>query len=439
MSGRTVTVAGRLATVFLALLPFASAMAETVPGHGGPIRALAVSPDGKTALTGGFDYSVILWDLDNGRPLRRMVGHDAAVDAVGYLPGGRAVSAGDDAALILWDLRDGRALARWREHRAKIAALAVAPDGKSLASAGWDRRVLLWDLAAGKAHLLGDDEDAVNALAFSPDGRLLASGDYAGRILLWRLAAGGAPARLRGNGFPVDALAFTAQGRLLAALGDGSVRVFDPATKEEARRYTGLDGPAISLAASPDGALAAVGTSRGTLEIWRVASGEKLRSLYAAPGPLWALAFAPDGERILSAGSDGVLRAWAAASGAELLGREPGLAALPANADRGALLFRKCAACHDFDPNDRAKAGPTFWHLFGRHAGSVPGYPYSPALTASALVWDEASIDRLFAEGPEAVAPGSKMPLQKMPSSKDRADLIDYLKRHAGVLPGRSR
>jgi hypothetical protein len=54
----------------------------------------------------------------------------------------------------------------------------------------------------------------------------------------------------------------------------------------------------------------------------------------------------------------------------------------------------------------------------------VAGYPYSPALKASGLVWDEVMIDRLFAEGPRAVAPGSKMPLQKMPSAMDRAALI---------------
>jgi cytochrome c len=70
--------------------------------------------------------------------------------------------------------------------------------------------------------------------------------------------------------------------------------------------------------------------------------------------------------------------------------------------------------------------------LMGRRAGSGPGYPYSPALRASGLVWNEATIDRLFAEGPQAVAPGSKMPLQKMPSAQDRADLIQYLTRHAG-------
>lgn len=133
-----------------------------------------------------------------------------------------------------------------------------------------------------------------------------------------------------------------------------------------------------------------------------------------------------------TAGHDGALREWSVATGTELSGGRPAVASQAPPTDRGAMLFRKCAACHDFDPNDHSKAGPTFWHLVGRRAGTVAGYPYSSALKTSGLIWNEATIDRLFVEGPQAVAPGSKMPLQKMPSAQDRAELIQYLKRQAG-------
>ena len=390
-----------------------------------------MAPDGRTAVTGGFDYSVISWDLASGKPQRRMIGHDGPVDAVAFLTGGRAVSAGDDRTLILWNLSDGRLLSRWRGHAAKVAALAVAPDGEIVASAGWDRRILLWDARTGTPRPLGTQASAINALAFSSDGKLLASGAYDGAITLWHMPPGEPASTLAGNGFPVNALAFSADGKLLAALGDDTVRVFDPAKRRELLRYTGHDAPVVSIGVSRDGRLAASGSSDGALEVWRAASGKTVRSIYAAPGPVWAIAFLPDGGRILAAGSDGVLREWTIATGAELIGREPMIAGPPGVTGRGAMLFRKCAACHGFDPNDRTRAGPTFWHLLGRRAGTVAGYPYSPALKGSGLVWDAATIDRLFALGPQAVAPGSKMPLQKMPSAKDRADLIEYLKRHA--------
>ena len=412
-------------------LLLASAVAAAVAGHGGPIKAIAVSADGKTALTGSFDYTLILWDLNTMTPLRRLVGHDAAVDAVAFLPGDRAVSGSDDGSLILWNLADGQSVARWHAHKAKVAAVAVAPDGKHVASGGWDRKVVLWNVVTGTPRVFEGDKANVNAVAFSPDGALLASGDYDGKIMLWRMPKGTPAGTLRGNGFPVNALGFAPSGRLLAALGDDTVRVYDPAAKREVLRYTGHTEPVVSLAISRDGAFAASGSSRGTVEVWRTATSERLRSIYATAGPVWAVAFLADDARILSGGSDGTLREWSVATGVELAGGRPAIAPPTEPTDRGAMLFRNCQACHDFDPNDRSKAGPTFWHLIDRRAGSVAGYPYSPALRASGLVWNEATIDRLFAEGPQAVAPGSKMPLQRMPSAQDRALLIQYLKLHA--------
>jgi cytochrome c len=416
--------------VALALL-LTLASAGAVAGHGGPIKAIAVSPDGKLALTGSFDYTVILWDLSTVTPLGRMVGHDAAVDAVAFLPGDRAISGSDDDSLILWNLIDGKPLARWKAHTAKVAAVAVAPGGRLVASGGWDHKVILWTVATGTPRLLAGYEANVNAVAFSADGSLLASGDYDGRIMLWHVPDGTPAGTLRGNGFPVNALAFAPDGRLVAALGDDTVRVFDLAAKREALRYIGHTEPVVSLALSPDGTLAASGSSRGTVEVWRLATGETLRNIYATLGAVWAVAFPGNDARVVSAGNDGALREWSVATGAEIVGGRPAIAPPPEPTDRGAALFRKCQACHDFDPNDRSKAGPTFWHLIDRPAGSVAGYPYSPALKASGLVWNEATINRLFADGPQAVAPGSKMPLQKMPSARDRADLIQYLKLHA--------
>src|SRR5258708_17326296 len=180
---------------------------------------------------------------------------------------------------------------------------------------------------------------------------------------------------------------------------------------------------------SSDASLVASGTSQGTVDLWQLSDGALRRSLYAVRGPVWALAFTRDAKTLLSSGSDGVVRLWDVGDGHELSGAVPPLSPAAEAEDRGARLFRKCRACHALTETGETKAGPTPYHLFGRRAGAVAGYAYSPALSGSGLVWSEETVDRLFAEGPEVVAPGSKMPLQKMPDGKDRADLIDFLKR----------
>lgn len=101
----------------------------------------------------------------------------------------------------------------------------------------------------------------------------------------------------------------------------------------------------------------------------------------------------------------------------------------PGDPARGEALFRRCVACHTIEPNGRNKAGPRLHGLFGRKAGAVADYKYSPALKDSALVWTAETVDALFDKGPSAVVPGSKMPLQVMSNAKDRADLIEYLKK----------
>lgn len=102
------------------------------------------------------------------------------------------------------------------------------------------------------------------------------------------------------------------------------------------------------------------------------------------------------------------------------------------DAARGEEMFRRCAACHTLEENGRNKAGPRLFALFGRRAGTVADFKYSPALRDSTLVWTPQTVDALFAQGPDRVVPGSKMPLQTMADPKDRADLIAFLQRATG-------
>ena len=137
--------------------------------------------------------------------------------------------------------------------------------------------------------------------------------------------------------------------------------------------------------------------------------------------------------QLLSAGADGLVRSWAilgdGPTGEDIRADGAPLAALSGSTDPGARLFAKCAACHTLTPEGGNKAGPTLYGLFGRRAGTVADYPYSPALRNSAIVWTEQTVDRLFALGPQEVTPGSKMPLQRMPDASERAALIAFLQR----------
>jgi cytochrome c len=85
-------------------------------GHGGPVRAVAVSPDGKRAVSGSFDATAILWSLTSGTAERVLRFHDSAVNAVVFLKDGRIATGGEDAGIAIWKpgtARPERVLKGW--------------------------------------------------------------------------------------------------------------------------------------------------------------------------------------------------------------------------------------------------------------------------------------------------------------------------------------
>jgi cytochrome c len=97
--------------------------------------------------------------------------------------------------------------------------------------------------------------------------------------------------------------------------------------------------------------------------------------------------------------------------------------ALAGDAKAGAALYERCAGCHSIGQD---RAGPRPCGLFGRRAGSVPGFEYSDGMKRSKLVWSAESLDRFLAD-PDAVVPGTPMSIARVASAAERADLIAYL------------
>jgi cytochrome c len=430
-------LAGLSAALMIVLLVALAgpARAGGLSGHGGPVSAVAVAPDGRLALTGSFDYTLKLWDLDRQADLQTLRGHDGAVTAVAFLPDSRhALSSGDDGTLRLWDAAYGQQLHRFDAHHGKVADVAVAPDGRLAASAGWDGRVRLWDLDARTAvRTLDERAGMVNAVAFTADGRQLVAVGAQGHARLHAVDRDRPDEDLPGQGLGINTLALTADGRALAGGVDGRLHVWSLAEGTRLDALEAHDGPLSAVAVAGD-AVASAGTD-GVIRLWSLERRELRHTLHAVGAPVWDLAFAPGGTRLLAAGGDGVARLFDVATGQPIGGPvRVAESRLPEPDSRGAALFRKCAACHTLTADGGNRAGPTLYKLFGREAGGLPGYDYSRALERADIVWTPETVGQLFAQGPHVVTPGSKMPIQRMPDPEDRRALIAYIQRHA--MPG---
>ena len=405
--------------------------AQDLRGHGGPVRAITVSADGKTVVTGSFDESVIRWNAATGSALGVLRGHEGSVNTVAMLGDGRLASAGQDGRILLWG-EASTPLAALEGHSAPVASLAVSPDGRTIASASWDQTVRVWPGDGSKPRILEGHAGNVNAVAFAPDGRVVSAG-YDGTIRIW--PASGAPQALS-FAIPFSALAVAPDGRILAASVDGKLRFFSKDGGEAAEMETG-GKPVVALSVTRDGARVAAGTIDGRIILIERLSRRVIAEVTGAGSPLWSLAFLPDGSQILSGSGDRAVRRWDGLTGAPL-SRDFALARddVPPQlkGERGAEVFKACAACHTVTPNAGPRAGPPLHGVFGRRIATAPGYNYSAALKTLDIVWTAETVSKLFEIGPSAYTPGTKMP-EQIVSAPDREALIDFLLKATKTSP----
>ena len=415
--------------VALLLLPLALSAAQAqLRGHGGPVRALAISPDGRQAISGSFDTSAIRWSLTHNAAEQVMRFHDNGVNAVAWLQDGRIVTAGGDAHIAIWTPGRPHPDKVLDGHSGPIVDIALSPDGKTLASASWDHTVRLWPLAGGAPRVLKGNAQNVNGVAFTPDGKAVISAGYDATLRIFRLGGG---VTVRKLPTPLNSVAVAPDGEIVTAGANGKVYFLDAQGLVQADVQAAAT-PIISLALSHDGKLIAAAGIRGSVAIIDRKARKLARTLIGPGLPVWSVAFFPDDKALLTGGTDRMIRRWNVKSGEpmdRLIVGAPDDPLKQYAGDHGAQVFRHCVACHTFKPDQGPRAGPSLWHVFGRRIATLPGYHFSPALKKLDIVWSPETVSKLFEIGPAHYTPGTKMPEQTIGSAADRKALVDFLGR----------
>ena len=165
----------------------------TLEGHKDALYALAVSPDGKTLATGGYDQKIKLWDLATTHEAATIAGHNGSINGLAFRPDGKVLaSASADRTIKLWNASTGARLDTFSHPLKEQFTVAFMADGKRLLAGGADSRIRVWSVSAEAkegsnpiqmskfAH-----EGAVLSLTFSADGKMLMSSASDRSIKLW--------------------------------------------------------------------------------------------------------------------------------------------------------------------------------------------------------------------------------------------------------------
>ncbi|MBX3399640.1 MAG: WD40 repeat domain-containing protein [Gemmataceae bacterium] len=274
-------------------------------GRNSWVTAIAFTADGAIVASGHDDGKVRLWDSAKLEMVAELSGHPMPVSALAFSPDGRKLaSAGEDRAVRIWDLDTGERLAELFSHTDRVPALAWSTDGALLVSAGWDTSARVWRLGqSDPVMLLNSHADQVVALASGPMSGQFATADSDFEIHLWKDPERATPgAVLRGHIEEVRCLAFNADGSRLASAGaDRVIHVWDTATGEL------LAGPRpkakheLAIVAS-DGKLRLASTGAASFRFWDVETGAELPP--SGDGPAHSVAASPDGRWLAVGGVD---------------------------------------------------------------------------------------------------------------------------------------
>jgi murein L,D-transpeptidase YafK len=250
------------------------------------------------------------------------LGYSKAVNAVALSPDGRkAVSGGRDNVLRLWDIKTGLLLRTFETGANNIRGVAFSPSGAQLLTGGSDNQVLIFDIASGRtAAVFAGHSDEVLSVAFSPSGRLALSGSKDKSAKLWDLQSGQLLRSFEGHAAEVVSVAFTSnERRAFTASKDGTLRIWDTEKGEALSAFGGPNDEITSAALTPDSREVAAGTASGTISIWNIETGVVRKSLKGGTGAIFTLAYSGDGSAILSGGAGGTVEIWSAAPGERLI------------------------------------------------------------------------------------------------------------------------
>mgnify|MGYP002629194182 CR=1 FL=1 len=310
-----------------------------------PVDGIALSPNGKQFVTGGWNGSATIWDLKSGQQLTQLKHDGLYIYAVDWSADGKWIATGSNDAVNgyvqVWDAETGERLSQQYGNNTDEAAshtdavLSVRfsknlEGGQKLLTTSYDNTARLWNVATGtqERRFLGHNWWVWDA-QFSPDEKKIVTASQDGTAIVWDVQTGESGAPFTGHHGPVYSAAFSSTGDAVVTGGyDKRVLVWRPSDVRpydftrltsnsgsvvpppKFKSLDGHDGPVRTVAFSQDGSRIISGSQDNTIRLWDAEGGQLLKSFRGHDGAVRTVAFAENDQVILSGSHDNSIRKW---------------------------------------------------------------------------------------------------------------------------------
>ncbi|MBI4025314.1 MAG: protein kinase [Verrucomicrobia bacterium] len=263
------------------LLPSTCHCVRTLERNGCGVRSMCLSEDGRWALLGSHDKTLLLWDVVSGKCLHGFEGHTDSVCSVCLSADVRlALSGSQDKTLRLWEVTSGKCLRVFEGHTDLVRSVCLSTEGRLALSGSYDHTLRLWDVASGKClRVWKEHKSWVNSVCLSRDGRVALSGSNDKTLRLWDIANGKCIRTFEGHTKAVLCVCLSRDGRwALSGSGDHAICLWDAANGKCLRTFEGHTSAVYDVWMSADACWMLSAGPDNTLRLWDATTGQCART-----------------------------------------------------------------------------------------------------------------------------------------------------------------
>jgi serine/threonine protein kinase len=279
--------------------------------NAGAVWSVGFDVEGESLAMGVEDGTIRLWDVSKASVKATLEAHGGTVWQTEFFPRSEMLATGgDDGLLKIWSLSQSEPLKTF-EHPNAVRGLAIAPDEKVIYTGDRKGGLHAWSLEKPEELMKTDQPGAIYTVKISNDGQTLATAGSDKIIRLWNAATLKQKLPLTGHAGPIFGVSFDAEGKRLASAGwDKIVRIWDTSSGQLLKSWTAHPGDIWAVAFSPDGKHIATGGMEGAVKIWNAESGELEETFLGHESTIHCLSFSRDGKQLSSGARDGSARIW---------------------------------------------------------------------------------------------------------------------------------